>query len=117
MGSWDKEIFAREENIDFLDELIDLEDEEIVEAIHDACLLARDNERASEEELSNGLAAATVAAIWSGAQYSAVETVEAYPFIRDLAGSAGESLREVASEVLEEADTEEDLEVYLEALT
>ncbi|MEJ4099675.1 DUF4259 domain-containing protein [Corynebacterium mastitidis] len=117
MGAWDIAIFAEEANEDFLDELNDLDGHEVVAAIRDACALASANADATEEERLNGLAAATVAAIWAGAPFSAAEAADAHPFLRDLIGSGDEELREAASALLEEADTQEDLEVYLEALS
>lgn len=115
MGSWDIAIFAEDVNVEFLDELATLEDDEVVAAVGDACLLAK-QESATEDEQLNGLAAATIAAIWAGAPFSAGDVADTHPFLRGLIGSGTEQLAEVASELLEEADTEEDLEVYLEAL-
>lgn len=67
MSAWDQEIFTEEVNEEFLDELVELDDEEIIEAIQDACLLAlRQAGSISEDERRNGLAAATIAAIWAG---------------------------------------------------
>ena len=37
MSTWDIEIFSREANTDFLDELATLDDEDIVEAVEDSC--------------------------------------------------------------------------------
>lgn len=116
MGAWDIAIFAEEVNVDFLDELSALEDEEIVEAVKDACLLAAQPTGVSEDEELNGLAAATIAAIWAGAPFSAGDVADAYPFLRELIGQGTGKLHEIATELLENADTEEDLEVYLEAL-
>ena len=101
MSSWDEDIFADEVNVDFLDELADLEDEEIVAAVDDACALA-----VSGEEQ-----------IWAGAPFSAGEVVEDYPFIRDLAGSGSENLNEHALELLEEVEEDYDLEPFIEALS
>ncbi|KQB84139.1 DUF4259 domain-containing protein [Corynebacterium oculi] len=117
MGAWDIAIFAREENEDFLEELGSLEDREVVEAIRDACVLAQKQGTVSEEERLNGLAAATVAAIWAGAPFSAGDVADAHPFLRDLIGSGDEELREAAADLLENAEVEEDLEVYVEALS
>ena len=39
MSTWDIEIFSREANTDFLDELATLDDEDIVEAVEDSCKL------------------------------------------------------------------------------
>ncbi len=40
MSTWDKDVFAREANVDFLEELATLEDEDVVEAIRDIIALA-----------------------------------------------------------------------------
>ncbi|KQB87544.1 DUF4259 domain-containing protein [Corynebacterium lowii] len=117
MGAWDMSIFAEEANEEFLEELGNLDEAEIVEAIRDACVLAAKQDSPSEEEYLNGLAAATVASIWAGAPFSAGEVADAHPFLRELIGAGDEELREVAGELLENADTQEDLEVYLEALS
>lgn len=116
MGAWDISIFADDNNVDFLEEMSALEPEDIVEAVDDAVALVANNKAVNEEEVANGLLAATIAAIWAGAPYSAGEIAENYPFVRELSGSGSERLREQAAAVLEDADTEEDLEVYLEAL-
>ena len=117
MGAWDIAIFAQQENEDFLEELGNLEGQEVVEAIRDACVLAQGEGVVSEEERLNGLAAATVAAIWAGAPVSGGDVADAHPFLRDLIGSGDEELREAAADLLENADVEEDLEVYVEALS
>ena len=39
MSTWDVAIFNEDDNVDFLDELTDLDDDDIVEAVRDACLL------------------------------------------------------------------------------
>ncbi|MCQ9352125.1 DUF4259 domain-containing protein [Corynebacterium sp. 153RC1] len=116
MSGWDTEIFTEEANTDFLEELLSLEAEDIVESVRDACLLAQDP-TAGETDKLNALAAATIAAIWSGAPYTSGEIVDEYPFIRELSGQADETLRELASGVLEQAETEEDLDPFLEALS
>ncbi len=116
MGAWDDSILTEEINIDFLDEIAELDNDDILEALEDACLLVVNQEKATEEEHLNGQAAATIAAILAGAPYSAGQVVETYPFIRSLIGSGSESLRAAAARVLEEADVEYDLEAYLEAL-
>lgn len=116
MGAWDIAIFAEESNVDFLDEMANLESEDIIEAVDDAVALVASGKAVNEEETANGLLAATIAAIWAGAPFTAGEIAENYPFVRELVGSGSELLRERAAAVLEEADTDEDLEVYLEAL-
>ncbi|HZK32067.1 MAG TPA: hypothetical protein VFC72_04055 [Corynebacterium sp.] len=117
MSAWDLEIFAEEVNEEFLDELAELDNEEVVVAIHDACLLAlRQAENISEDERRNGLAAATVAAIWAGAPFSAGEVAENYPFIRELIGSGTDSLNEAAGELLETEETDADIDQFIEAL-
>lgn len=117
MSTWDASIFAEEANEDFLDDLVELDDEDIVEAIRDACLLVVKQPGASEEETLNGLAAATIAAIWAGAPFTAGDVAESHPYIRELAGSGDEELGAAALELLENADTEYDLEQFIEALS
>ncbi|MDU0478866.1 DUF4259 domain-containing protein [Staphylococcus chromogenes] len=116
MGAWDVAIFTDELNADFLDDITALDSEDIVEAIEDAVNLVANQSEVSDEEYANGLLAATIAAIWAGAPFTAGEIAENYPFVRELIGEGSDALRETASGILEEADTEEDLEVYLEAL-
>ncbi|MCP1387970.1 DUF4259 domain-containing protein [Corynebacterium sp. TA-R-1] len=118
MSTWESEIFSAEANTDFLDDLAQLESDEILEAVRDAVLLASDG-NPSEEERLNGLAAATIAAIWSGAPFSAGEIAENYPFIRSNSGEISEKLAEAASGVLESADPEGDTDVdqFIEALS
>lgn len=120
MSTWDQEIFADDANVDFLDELVDLESEEILEAVNDAVLLAA-GEDPTDEELANGRAAATMAAIWAGAPFSAGEAAEAYPFIRSNPGEISDQLAESAIAVLEAAaeDTgsDTDIDQFIEALS
>ncbi|MHC2850239.1 uncharacterized protein DUF4259 [Corynebacterium mucifaciens] len=116
MSTWDEQIFTVDTNTDFLDELADLDFEEIFEAVRDAVLLAAKQDDPTEDDLLNGQAAATIAAIWAGAPFSAGEIAEAYPFIRRRSDEMDEQLVESAAAVLEEADTDADLEQFLEAL-
>ncbi|WP_394281303.1 DUF4259 domain-containing protein [Corynebacterium sp.] len=116
MSTWDDEIFAEDINVDFLDELAELDDEEVVEAVSDACLLAANQDNATEDELLNGQAAATIAAIWAGAPFSAGDVAEEYPFIRSLMGEGSEALAEAAVTVLENVDTDHDIDQFIEAL-
>jgi len=116
MSTWDSEIFAVETNVDFLDELVDLDDDDIVESITDACLLAANQDKSTEEELLNGQAAATIAAIWAGAPFAAGDVAQQYPFIRGLMGEVDEKLAEAAVSVLEAVDTDYDIDQFLEAL-
>ncbi|AQQ14553.1 hypothetical protein CGLAU_02840 [Corynebacterium glaucum] len=123
MSTWDQEIFSAEANADFLDELAQLEPEEILEAVSDAVLLAAGGNSASEEEILNGQAAATIAAIWAGAPFSAGEIAESYPFIRSNPGEVSEQLNESAVTVLEkvsadaDADSDTDIDQFIEALS
>lgn len=117
MSTWDQEIFTVEVNADFLDELVELEADEVMDAVRDAVLLAGNQDSASEDEVLNGQAAATIAAIWAGAPFSAGEVAERYPFIRMRPDEIDEKLTETAAEVLESADTEMDLEQFIEALS
>lgn len=120
MSTWDREIFSDETNADFLDELVELEPEEILEAVSDAVLLAN-GAGASDEEIANGRAAATIAAIWSGAPFSAGDIAESYPFIRSNPGEISEQIAEAAAALLEAAaedgDTEADVDQFVEALS
>ena len=122
MSTWDIEIFSREANTDFLDELATLDDEDIVEAVEDSCKLVLSSTKLSAEEQENGLCAATIAAIWAGAPFSASEVADEYPFLRELVGDISEELSEAASAVLEaardetEEDSDLDIEPFIEAL-
>lgn len=116
MSDWDRHVFDDDANVEFLDEMSSLDDEDIVEAVADACFLATRQDHVSDEEQANALCAATIAAIWAGAPYSAGEVIDEYPFIKDLTGSGSEELREAAATLLEEVEDDEDVEVYLEAL-
>lgn len=116
MSTWEEYILSSDVNTDFLDELADLEDEDIVEAVRDAVMLAASGDASGDEE-SNGLAAATIAAIWAGAPFTAGEIITEYPFIRSLAGSGDEELNEKAAELLESVEDEVDLEPFTEALS
>lgn len=116
MSSWDEDIFSDEVVVEFLDELADLDDEAVA-AVDDACALAVSGEEQGDEERRIALAAATIAAIWSGAPFSAGDVVEDYPFIRDLAGSGSETLNEHALELLESVEEDYDLEAFIEALS
>lgn len=115
MSSWDTAIFSDDANVEFLDELDALEGADLVQAVEDACLLAQ-QDQATEDETLNGQAAATIAAIWAGAPFAAGDVADEHPYLRDLIGAGTPELTEAATDVLENADTEQDLEVYLEAL-
>lgn len=118
MSAWDQVIFSEDVNVDFLDELSELDDEDIVEAVRDACLLAqRQAESASEDDRRNGLAAATIAAIWAGAPFTAGDVAAQYPFIRELVGEGDEELNATAAELLESEETDEDIDQFIEALS
>ena len=117
MGAWDDAIFSEEVNVDFLDELASLDEEDVLEAVEDACTVVAKQDSATDDEVKNALCAATIAAIWAGAPFSAGEVADTYTFIREMRGAGSDQLREVALDVLENADVEEDLDVYIEALT
>ncbi|MDO4630714.1 MAG: DUF4259 domain-containing protein [Corynebacterium sp.] len=122
MSTWDIEIFSHEANTDFLDELAALDNDDIVEAVEDSCKLVLNATRLSPEEKENGLCAATIAAIWAGAPFSAGDVADDYPFLRELVGHTSEELSEAASAVLEavrdetEEDSDLDIEPFIEAL-
>lgn len=117
MSTWDVAIFSEDDNIDFLDELNDLDDDDIIEAVRDACLLVSKQPKVSEVERLNGLAAATIAAIWAGAPFSAGDVADSYPYIRALIGSGDEALNAAAAELLESVGEDEDVEAFTEALS
>ncbi|WP_018023455.1 DUF4259 domain-containing protein [Corynebacterium ulceribovis] len=122
MSNWDENVLSVETNADFLDDLSLLEEEDILEALEDACKLMLAESPADEEETDNALAAATIAAIWCGATYSASQIVNEYPFIRAGIGECPESFSELAAKVFdkygEETDEEtiEEFETFAEAL-
>lgn len=117
MSTWDENVLTSDDNVDFLDELSQLDDEDIVEAVRDAIVLAATDDTVNEVEQANALAAATIAAIWSGAPFSAGEVVSSYPFIRSLSGSTDEELAEKAVQLLEGVEEDYDLEPFIEALS
>ncbi|WKD59716.1 DUF4259 domain-containing protein [Corynebacterium caspium] len=116
MTAWDGKVFSDALNEDFLEDLNTMDEEDIVEAVTDACRVVVSQDNPSEEELANGLAAATIAAIWAGAPYYSGEIIERYPYIRDLIGETFADLSAMASEILESVDAEEDVDTFLEAL-
>nr|WP_255711795.1 DUF4259 domain-containing protein [Corynebacterium yonathiae] len=117
VSTWDEDIFSTDLNVDFLDEMANLDEEGVIRAVEDACEVAHSKSQLSEEEEQNAQAAATIAAIWAGAPFSAGEVVEDYPYIRELVGSGSETLTENALAVLEDVEEEYDLEAFIEALS
>ena len=117
MSTWDMAIFDEDVNVDFLDDLAEMDFDERVEAVRDACLLARDKDNASEDDLLNGQAAATIAAIWAGAPFSAGETADTYSFLRASSAELDEKLIDAAVTILEDVDSEQDVGQFIEALS
>lgn len=117
MGAWDIEVFENDDNVDFLDELTTYEEDEILETVTDACVLLAEGATTTSVEENNGLAAATLAAIWAGAPFSAAEVADNYPFIRELIGRGSERLHQAAVEILESVETDHDIDLYIEALS
>ncbi|MGO1948599.1 MAG: DUF4259 domain-containing protein [Mycobacteriaceae bacterium] len=127
MSTWDDTVFAEESNAEFLDDCDDLEGEDLVQALTDASTLALNTEGAGtgsgNPDLDNGLCAATVAAIWSGAPFTAATTADEHPFIRERIGQCPDTLQEAALQLLdrelEEAgeDAPDGLETFVEALS
>ncbi|MCT1426931.1 DUF4259 domain-containing protein [Corynebacterium tuberculostearicum] len=117
MSTWDEDIFTTDHNVDFLEEMANLDEEGVIRAVEDACEVAHSKPKLSGEEEQNAQAAATIAAIWAGAPFSAGDVVEDYPYIRELVGSGSETLTENALEVLENVEEEYDLEAFIEALS
>ena len=120
MSTWDSIIFSSDVVTDLFEEVSSLEDDELAEALRDACRLAAGD--ADDDEARAGLGAATVAAIWSGAPFSAGQLVNEYPFIREGIGSCPEELREAAAEAFEvlvpglPEDEQEAVEDFAEAV-
>lgn len=120
MSTWDSMIFTSDPVVDLLEEVADLEEEDLSGALVDACRLASGD--SDEDEARAGLGAATVAAIWSGAPFSASELVDEYPFIREGIGECPEELREAAAETFEvlvpglTEDEQEAVEDFAEAV-
>ncbi|MDY6049003.1 MAG: hypothetical protein SPI77_00280 [Corynebacterium sp.] len=121
MGAWDLAIFTAPDNEEFLDELASLEGEDLVTGVLDAVLLVTKQNSQKMEDRVNAQVAATIAALWNGAPYSASDAIEAYPFLLDpdydVEEDTMDELREASIEVLEDADTDEDLDTYIEALS
>ena len=121
MGAWDIEVLNADINEDFLDELSSLEGEDLVEGVVDAIMLVAKGNATSDEEESTGECAATIASIWAGAPYSASDAIDNYPFIvdpgYDIPEEEFEKMAEPAADILENADTELDLEGYIEVLS
>ncbi|KGM18496.1 MULTISPECIES: DUF4259 domain-containing protein [Corynebacterium] len=123
MSSWDEYIFAEQDNIDFLDELADLDEQDLYEALEDAVNLGLRTESPDDVEYLNGLCAASVAAIWSGAPFSSGVVAEDYSFIRSHIGSCETSLQELSAQLLDKEleragdEAYEGLETYAEALS
>ncbi|HIW95476.1 MAG TPA: DUF4259 domain-containing protein [Candidatus Corynebacterium gallistercoris] len=128
MSNWDETVFGDEDNTDFLDELNDLDDRDLEEALEDAINTALHHAAISSGEYSNGLCAATIAAIWAGAPYSAATVADDHPFIRQHIGEVEGGLQELALQLLykeherraEQMDDSEDaegLETFVEALS
>lgn len=120
MSTWDSIIFSSDAVIDLLEEVSVLEDDDLSGALLDACRLAAGD--ADDDEVRAGLGAATVAAIWSGAPFSAGQLVDEYPFIREGIGSCPEELREAAAETFDvlvpglPEDEQEAVEDFAEAV-
>jgi hypothetical protein len=129
MSGWDDAVFSDDDNVEFLDECDDLEGADLVQALVDACTIALnadrpEGDRTPDAEYSIGLCAATVAAIWSGAPFTAASTADEHPYIRRGIGQCPDELQEVALQLLDRELEEEDgldapdgLETFVEALS
>lgn len=120
MFTWDSIIFRSDAVTDLFEEVATLEDDDLADALRDACRLTAGD--ADDDEARAGLGAATVAAIWSGAPFSAGQLVDEYPFIREGIGSCPEELREAAAGAFEvlvpglPEDEQEAVEDFAEAV-
>lgn len=125
MSSWDETVFADESSTDFLtecDEVAD-DDRELVLALQDACTVALNHATPGDADHTTGLCAATVAAVWAGAPFTASDAVGEHPLIRARIGACPEGLQEVALQVLDAQlerlgeDAPDGLETCVEALS
>lgn len=123
MSSWDEFIFEEPENVEFLEELTDLDDQDLFEAIEDAVNLALRATDTTDAEYLNGLCAASITAIWSGAPFSSSVVAGDYQFIREHIGNCESNLQELSAQLLDKElervgdDSFEGLETYAEALS
>lgn len=123
MSNWDEYIFHDDDNIEFFDELIDLEPADLFEALEDAVTLALRHSEPGDVEYLNGLCAASVAAIWCGAPFSSASVADEHPFVREYIGQCSDKLQEQSSLLLgKELENQgeaayEGLETFAEALT
>lgn len=123
MSSWDESVFADENSVDFLDECDELEGLDLVQALQDACTVALNHAAPGDPDHTTGLCAATVAAIWSGAPFTAAEVADGHPLVRARIGSCSDTLQEVALQVLDGYfesvgdDAPDGLETCVEALS
>ncbi|WP_459611007.1 DUF4259 domain-containing protein [Corynebacterium urogenitale] len=123
MSNWDEYVFHDDDNIEFLDELIDLEPTDLFEALEDAVTLALRHSEPGDVEYLNGLCAASVAAIWCGAPFSSASVADEHPFVREYIGQCSDKLQEQSSLLLDkELENQgeaayEGLETFGEALT
>lgn len=102
MTTWDSTIFAAPAAADLLEEVGAIDDPgEQSESLAGACRLGASAGGADPDEADAGLAAATVAAIWCGAPFSATDVIDDHPFIRAGIGFCPEDLREAAAEAFE----------------
>ncbi|RAV33510.1 DUF4259 domain-containing protein [Corynebacterium heidelbergense] len=124
MSSWDEQVFTGEDNVDFLDDLVDLDETDLHEALEDAITIALKQASRGDVDYAQGLCAASIAAVWCGAPFSSTAVTEAHPFVREYIGDCPETLQQAAFQLLEaefEAQGEdnlvEGLETYVEAVS
>ncbi|WP_297009082.1 DUF4259 domain-containing protein [uncultured Corynebacterium sp.] len=103
MSTWDETVFTDENSTDFLTECdrVADDDRELVVALRDACTVALNHATPGDADHTTGLCAATVAAIWAGAPFTASDVVEEHPLIRARVGACPEELQEAALQVLD----------------
>lgn len=123
MSTWDESVLTDEAATDFLDECDDLEQADFVAALVDATTVALNHAGRGTADFRTGLCAATVAAIWSGAPFTAADAVDAHPHIRTGIGECPEELEAVALQLLDRElettgdDAPDGLETAVEALS
>ncbi len=123
MSSWDEYILQEEINQDFMADISALDDDELQEAVMDSITIALDQSDPGDPEYLTGLCAASVAAIWNGAPFSATDVADEFPLIRDHIGRCPEELQERALQLLDTeleklgSEAPEGLETYVEAVS
>lgn len=123
MSTWDTHIFSDEASVELLRDVDDLEAEELMEALQDAVTIASDQATPGQSDYTQGLCAASIAAVWCGAPFAASNLASEHAFVRAYIGRCPEELQEAAFELLDAElarlgeDSPEGLDTYAEAVS